>query len=240
MPNGGAPGSRPDGGPAARLRAFSVHVFTACGAGAALLALVAATRGEWVAMFVWLGVALVIDGVDGTLARRFDVSGHLPRWSGDTLDFVVDFAAYVFVPAYAMVASGLLPAGLAVPLGIAVVVSAAIYFADRDMKLDGNYFRGFPALWNVAAFYLFVLKPAPWLGALFIAGLVVLTFAPIRFVHPLRVKALRIPNLIALALWAALGLYALVRGLEPGPFVQWALAAVAVYFLGVGFVRARE
>ncbi len=37
------------------------------------------------------------------------------------------------------------------------------------MKTSDYYFRGFPALWNVAAFYLFLLKPAPWLGAALIA-----------------------------------------------------------------------
>ena len=128
--------------------AFSVHVFTALGAACAILALIAATRAEWVAMFAWLGVALVIDGVDGTLARHFRVAELLPRWSGDALDLVVDFTTYVLVPAYALFASGLLPQTLAVPLSIAIVVSAAIYCADRKMKLPDNSFRGFPILWN--------------------------------------------------------------------------------------------
>ena len=88
---------------------FPVHVFTACGAALALLALIAATRGDWAAMFFWLGLALVVDGIDGPLARAFKVAEVLPRWSGDTLDLVVDFTTYVFVPAYAIAASGLLP-----------------------------------------------------------------------------------------------------------------------------------
>jgi phosphatidylcholine synthase len=71
--------------------AFAVHVFTACGAACALLALVAAVGADWTRMFLWLGVALIIDGVDGTLARRLRVAELLPRWSGDGLDFVVDF-----------------------------------------------------------------------------------------------------------------------------------------------------
>jgi len=94
-------------GPPGRPRviaAFSVHVFTACGAACALLALIAAVGAAWPQMFAWLGIALVIDAVDGTLARRLEVAQVLPRWSGDLLDFVVDFATYVFVPAYAIVA----------------------------------------------------------------------------------------------------------------------------------------
>src|SRR6516162_5147461 len=127
--------------------AFAVHMFTACGAACALLALTAAVAGEWPKMFAWLGIALIIDGVDGTMARRLQVAEVLPRWSGDTLDFVVDFATYVFVPAHAMAASGLLPRPFGLGLGLIVTVSGALYFADRRMKTADSYFRGFPALW---------------------------------------------------------------------------------------------
>ena len=99
--------------PLTQTRAFAVHVFTAAGAALALAALIYATRGQWAAMFFCLGIALVIDGVDGTIARRFKVADLLPRWSGDVLDLVVDFATYVFVPAYAIAAGGLLPVALA-------------------------------------------------------------------------------------------------------------------------------
>ena len=133
------------------VRAFSVHVFTAAGAALALLALILATGGHWAAMFFCLGLALVVDGVDGPMARAFKVKEVLPRWSGETLDLVVDFVTYVFVPAYAIAASGYLPDVLAIPAGIVVVITGALYFADRAMKTDDNYFRGFPAVWNLAA-----------------------------------------------------------------------------------------
>jgi phosphatidylserine synthase len=109
--------------PARRAAAFSVHVFTALGAGVALLALLEAVREHWTAMFWWLGVALFIDALDGPLARRLDVVRLQPDWSGDVLDLVVDFVTYVFVPAYAITESGLL-LPLAAPLlgaGIAVI-----------------------------------------------------------------------------------------------------------------------
>src|SRR5208282_3617925 len=114
--------------------AFAVHVFTACGAACALLALMAAGASEWPKMFLWLGIALIIDGVDGTFARRLHVAEVLPRWSGDVLDLVVDILNYVFVPAYALATSGLLPAPAAIPLGVVVVVTGSLYFADRLMK----------------------------------------------------------------------------------------------------------
>src|SRR5262245_52800322 len=125
-----------------RACAFAVHVLTASGAACALLALISATNEEWALMFLWLGLALSIDGLDGTAARYARVSEVLPRWSGDSLDFVVDFVTYVFVPAYAVAQSGLLPDAAAIPAGIIIVVTGAIYFADREMKFSDNCFRG--------------------------------------------------------------------------------------------------
>src|ERR1700755_70528 len=176
---------------AARAAAFSVHVFTAFGAGIALIALLEAVREHWAAMFAWLGVALVIDALDGPIARRLDVVRVQPNWSGEVLDLVVDFVTYVFVPAYAITASGLLLPLAAPLLGVGIVVSSALYFADRRMKAEDNHFRGFPALWNAAAFYLFLLHLPPALSSLGIAVLILLTFAPFHTVHPVRVERLR-------------------------------------------------
>ena len=148
-----------------RALAFSVHIFTALGAALALLALLAAARGEWAPMFLWLGIALVVDALDGMIARSLDVAKHLPRWSGETLDLVIDFTTYVFVPAYAIVASGLIPGAAGIAAGFVIVMTGALYFADRNMKADDNHFVGFPAVWNVIAFYLLMLKPAPLVAA---------------------------------------------------------------------------
>ena len=223
--------------PARSAAAFAVHVFTACGAGCALLALTAAVNGQWAVMFVWLGIALGIDGIDGTFARRLQVAKLLPRWSGDVLDLVVDILNYVFVPAYALAASGLLPKPAAVPLGLLIVVSGALYFADRLMKTSDYYFRGFPALWNVAAFYLFILKPEPWAGAAAIVALAVLTFVPFHVVHPLRITHWRGVTTVALAAWAMLALAAVAQDLNPPLWIGAALCALAIYFVAIGFFR---
>jgi phosphatidylcholine synthase len=220
-------------------RAFSVHVLTASGAALALGALLAAVRGAFDVMFIWLGIALIVDGVDGTIARRLKAADRLPRWSGEVLDLVVDFVTYVFVPAYAIAAGGLLPPMLAVPAGMVIAITGAIYFSDRRMKTADHYFRGFPTLWNVAAFYLFVLAPAPWLAALLVALLAVLTFVPFKFVHPFRVARLRMVSIAAVVLWLGLAADALVQALAPGPWVAGALVAIAVYFVGVGLTEKR-
>ena len=201
-----------------------------CGAALALAALFYAVQGKWAAMFACLGIALIVDGVDGTIARRFKVAEVLPRWSGDVLDLVVDFVTYVFVPAYAIAASGLLPPPLALPAGIVIVVTGALYFADRNMKTADNYFCGFPALWNAAAFYLFLLKPMPSSLRRPSSSLAGLTFVPFKFLHPMRVARMRALNIAAVILWAILALIALWRDLDPGPWVTGGMVAFAYIF----------
>jgi phosphatidylcholine synthase len=239
-PDAGPPNDPPPGIGLPRLvraRAFSVHVFTASGAALGFLALIAAVAAQWSLMFAWLGLALIVDAVDGTFARRLKVAERLPRWSGDTLDLVVDFVTYVFVPAYAIVSSGLMPTWLALPAGVVIVVTSGLYFADRRMKMLDNYFRGFPALWNLAAFYLLLLRPDPWTSAAVVAILAALSFVPFPFVHPVRVARLRRLSLVLVVVWSALAAIALIRDLAPGPLVTSALCAVALYFLGVGLFR---
>src|SRR5664280_1002755 len=215
--------------PATRAAAFSVHIFTAMGAGIALIALLEAVREHWVAMFGWLGAALLIDALDGPIARRLDVARVLPDWSGEMLDLVVDFVTYVFVPAYAITASGLLLPLAAPLLGVGVAVTGALYFADRRMKSPDNHFRGFPGLWNVAAFYLFLLHPSPALASVGVAVLIVATFLPFHVVHPVRVRRLRWLTLSLVAVWAALMIFTVASDFDVGAPVTIALCAIAAY-----------
>jgi len=218
--------------PAARAAAFSVHIFTAFGGAVALLAMLEAVREHWAAMFQWLGIALIIDAIDGPIARRLNVKHVQPNWSGDVLDLVVDFVTYVFVPAYAIVASGLLLPVAAPLLGVAIIVTSALYFADLRMKADDNHFRGFPALWNAAAYYLFLLHWPPLLSTLLVAALVVLTFVPLRVLHPVRVVRLRWLTMSLIMIWAVLGLYTLEMDFQVGTTVKVAMSAIALWIVG--------
>ena len=215
-----------------RLAAFGVHIFTALGAGIALIAMLEAVREHWANMFAWLGAALIVDAIDGPLARKFDVVRLQPDWSGEVLDLVVDFVTYVFVPAYAITASGLLLPLAAPLLGIGIMVSSALYFADRRMKASDNHFRGFPALWNAVAFYLFLLHLPPALSSLGIAALIALTFAPFHVLHPIRVVRLRWLTLWLLAVWAVLAIYTLVCDFNVGAPIIAGLCAIAAYVVG--------
>jgi phosphatidylcholine synthase len=145
---------------------------------------------------------------------------------------VVDFVTYVFVPAYAITASGLLLPLAAPLLGAGIVVTGALYFADRRMKTSDNHFRGFPALWNLVAFYLFLLHLPPAVASLGIAILIVLTFVPFRVVHPIRVARLRGLTLSLMGLWAVLAIIALASDFDASGPVIAGLCAIAVYIAG--------
>lgn len=220
-----------------RILGFSIHILTASGVLWGLLALMAAVRGDWSVMFWWLALALFVDAIDGPLARRLKVAETLPQWSGDSLDFVVDFVTYVFVPAYAIAASGLLPPWIDVAVGALVAITGALYFADTRMKFSDNCFRGFPVLWNAAAFYLFLLKPPPWIGAGLLTLLVVLTFVPFPFIHPIRVVRWRRTTLVIGAIGAGLAAAALLYELKPPVWISAALTAIGVYFFAAGPLR---
>jgi phosphatidylcholine synthase len=222
----------------ARFSGFLIHCFTACGAALGLAALLAAIDGRFAAMFAWLGVAFVIDAVDGSLARRFKVEEFVPHIDGVALDLVVDFLTYVVVPLVAVWRSNLLPPSLSLIVCCAVCAASALYFADRRMKTHDLWFRGFPAIWNVLVLYMLVLRPAPLMATLIVIIAACLMFAPVVFVHPLRVVRLRGITMTATGVWSAAAIAAVAQDLSQADLlVKAALIAVALYFLVLPLFR---
>ena len=197
--------------PYAEIRAFSVHILTASGSFLAFLGVVAAAEHRFVVMFWWLGLALLVDGIDGPIARKVRVKEVLPNWSGDTLDNIIDYVTYVLLQAFALYESGMIGEPLSFAAAGMIVVSSAIYYADTGMKTKENFFKGFPVVWNMVVFTLFVIGPGEWVSfaVVLIAG--VLTFVPVNFLHPVRVKRLRVLNLGVTLAWCAFGAIALAE-----------------------------
>jgi len=133
------------------------------------------------------------------------------------------------VPAYAITAGGLLLPVAAPLLGAGIVVTGALYFADRRMKTADNHFRGFPALWNAAAFYLFLLQLPPALSSLLVFALIVLTFVPFKVIHPVRVARLRRLTLSLIAVWAVLAVVVLIYDFHVPVSLTVTLCAIALY-----------
>ena len=99
----------------------------------------------------------------------------------------------------------------------------ALYFADHRMKTEDQAFRGFPAVWNGLVFVLMVFAPPEWVTLAVIGICAILTFAPVEFVHPVRVVALRPLTLAMTALWSVLAIIALAEHLNPALPVKVAL-----------------
>ena len=222
----------------AQLGAASVHVLTASGAVLALLALRAVHHGDWQMMFVWLGAALVVDAVDGPLARRLSVKAMLPHFSGERLDLIVDYLTYVAVPAYALTETTLLPEVARLPAAAAMLLSSLFHVADLNSKTEEGYFVGFPAIWNIVLLYLFALGLTPVAALAVVAACVVLTFVPILAVHPFRVEQLRWLTCLAAAIWAAAAAAAIANPFPSPLWIKALLILTAIYLASVGIARS--
>jgi phosphatidylcholine synthase len=222
-----------------RVGAWAVHLLTASGAALAFIAAVAAAEKAWQVVFLCLGIALIVDGVDGPLARRIHVKQRIPWFDGAALDFVVDYATYVFVPALVLSAGGLIREPFATVAGLIVAVVGALYFADKRMKTPEQAFRGFPAIWNVLIYLLMIYRLPELVNLLIVIGAAALTFSPVEFIHPVRVKRLRPLTLAMTFLWGVFAALALAADLRPAPFVSMALAVSSIYLATIGaFLQA--
>lgn len=213
-----------------------VHLFTATGAGLSMMAIIAAGQSDWRAMFLWLGAALIVDGIDGPLARKTRVQTYAPRFDGAILDLVIDFLTYVVIPIYALVTAGFLAGTSGTLVAVVVTVASALYFADTTMKTEDKSFRGFPGCWNMAALVIFATGPSAGLTALILLVLTIAMFLPVHFVHPVRTQRWRPVTLTVTAVWAVASVVVTVTAFG-SPAGAWALGIASVYLLVVGAVQ---
>ncbi|MEZ5322080.1 MAG: hypothetical protein R2698_08425 [Microthrixaceae bacterium] len=187
--------------------AWAIHVFTAVGIIAGFLALLSALDGSPRASLTWMMVAMVIDGLDGPIARRYEISAVLPHIDGHVMDLIIDYVTTVVAPAFFIHEFGLLPKGFGL-LGVSLMLLSALYlFSLTDIMTEDHYFRGFPAMWNLVVNVMFVLQSPRMVNAVIVVVLTVFTIVPVRFIHPVRVRDLRSITLPVLVIWLA----ALVR-----------------------------
>ena len=163
-------------------KALSAHILTASGVLLALWALILIVEGEAQYSLILMGIAALIDTVDGTLARHVDVNKHLPEIDGALLDNIVDYLVWVFLP----VVWATYFLDLYFLAGAAVLICSLFGFSHTEAKTDANFFRGFPSLWNLVILYLYVLGAGPLFTTLLMLILAVLVLAPFTFVYPSR------------------------------------------------------
>jgi phosphatidylcholine synthase len=220
-----------------RSKALFVHFLTATGAVFAMLAMLEAVQGEWSMMFLWLELALLVDGIDGPLARRYDVKTNSPNFDGVLLDLIIDYLTYVFVPAYALFQSGLMP-GWTGWFGIFVITfTSALYFSDTRMKTKDNSFSGFPSCWNMVVLVLFALSPNFWVIVALVAVLAAAMFIPVKFIHPVRTERWRKVSLPMALGWVLFAGWAAWVDFDPQSWAHWGLVITSLYLLGAGALQ---
>lgn len=186
------------------LAAWAVHLFTMTGVIWASLAVVALFEGEIAAMWLWLGVALIVDGVDGTLARKADVKTYAPGFDGTILDVMIDYLTWTFIPAlfmYLYLPFG--PQWMAVAMFVLIGASSVFCYCNVSLKTHDYYFMGFPAAWNVVAVVMWITGTGATANVIITIVLAVLTVAPLTFVHPFRVARLMPVNVATTFGWIA-------------------------------------
>ena len=223
-----------------RWPAALVHVFTGLGAICGLMATLAVFAGTWEVVFGWLGLALFIDGIDGTFARMTKVDRRLPRFSGDRLDLVIDYVTYVFVPALALLQAGYLPGYTGLVLAGLILLSSLFHFSDTESKADDYSFVGFPAIWNAVAFYVFALHLSWWATSAVVLVCVAMTFVPLKWAHPFRTAGLRPVTIAATLVWAAAAAWTLIYGFPAEGWAQATLLLAGAYGVALALLSGRQ
>ena len=218
-------------------RALSVHLFTATGAVFAMLAMLAAVDGKWSLMFLWLVVAFAVDGLDGPMARKFDVKTNAPEFDGVLLDLIIDYLTYVFIPAFALFKSGLMGGWTGWASIIVITFASAMYFADTRMKTKDNSFHGFPGCWNMVVLVIFALEPNFWISFSLVALLAVAMFLPLKFIHPVRTQRWRVLSLPMAFAWTFFAGWAAWVDFHPESWAHWGLVVTSLYLLFAGIAQ---
>lgn len=217
-----------------KVTSWFVHAYTATGAVLALLIVLAAVEGD-VAEALWLGLAaLVIDGTDGMLARRFAVKERLPWFDGALLDNIVDYLTYVFAPVVLLLQTGYLPDGAAgTVVAVLPLVASSYQFCRVDAKTDDHFFLGFPSYWNVVAFYVIALDVSTAVATAVIVVCALLVLVPVGYLYPSRMPVLRTPTLALTAVWLVLYAVVVAQLPDPNDYVVAASLAYIAYYCGL-------
>ena len=217
-----------------QMRALFVHLFTATGAVLAMLAMLAAVEEKWDLMFLWLVIAFFVDGIDGPLARKYDVKTNAPEFDGVLMDLIIDYLTYVFIPAFALFTSGLMDGLSGWAMIIIITFASVMYFSDTRMKTKDNSFKGFPGCWNMLVLVLFALQPQCWVSLIVVTILAAAMFLPIKFVHPVRTERWRPVTLPMALAWTFFAGWSAWVNFHPESWAHWGLVVTSIYLVFAG------
>ncbi len=225
-----------------KVSAYLVHLFTALGVVFGFLALLATVNQEIPEAFLWLALALFVDGVDGTLARAANVKDNTPEIDGAVLDNIIDYLNYVVVPVFIFYTLEMVPGSYLMISSAAILLVSCFTFINTKTKTEDFYFSGFPANWNIIVLYFYILNSTPWINLFIVLLFCVLTFIPFKYVHPFRVIEFRKTTLLITFIWMVTTTVLLFGITFTNPLIGkvnyfiWILSNV--YFLGNVFYRS--
>ncbi len=138
--------------------AWFVHVFTALGAFFGVLALFALNQQNYKLALCYMGIAFLIDNVDGTLARLCNVNLFAHHIDGDLLDNIIDFFTYSMIPAVFVLSSPLVPEHYRILSAGLICLASCYQFTQYNAKTEDHFFKGFPSYWNVLILYVLIFS----------------------------------------------------------------------------------
>ena len=227
-----------------KVSAYLVHLFTALGVVFVFLALLATVNLEIPEAFLWLALALFVDGVDGTLARAANVEENTPYIDGAILDNIIDYLNYVVVPVFIFYTLNMVPEPFLLLSSAAILLVSCFTFINTETKTEDFYFSGFPANWNIVILYFYILDSTQWINLFFVLLFCVLTFIPFKYVHPFRVVEFRKITLLITSIWMVTTTVLLFGITFTNPLIGtlnyaiWLLTNA--YFLGNVFYRSMK
>lgn len=181
--------------------AWAVHAFTASGVFVGYLGLNAVIQERASAAILWLIAALILDGIDGPLARRLDVGKRVPNLNGHSLDLIIDYFTCTILPVAFLDQFDMVPNYTTAPIAFAILAGGAIWMARTDQETPDRWFRGFPAEWNMIVPTLYLLEASPWLTLVICAVFCVLTLTKFEFAHPVSVNEHRRISITFMTFW---------------------------------------
>lgn len=217
--------------------AWSAHLVTASGAVFGFLSLLAIEGRQFREALIWMGVAYLVDMLDGSYARLVKVGERLPRFDGLAVDSIVDYFTHCILPAYFLYRAELVPPQVGFLAAALVLVLTPYHFGNLDVKTDDYFFQGFPGWWNLLVFYLYVFALPTWAGFALIVAFCVLLFVPIKYVYPSRAVEGRALQQGAMVLWLLAN--ALILARLPDPPRVWLAVSLLCLALLAGVCLAR-
>lgn len=223
------------GTPTQRMCAHLVHAYTASGVGFAFLAAMelCSAQPDVRRFFAFLFGAVMIDATDGPLARRYHVKRWAAKIDGRTIDDIVDYLTFTFLPLLLIWRMDWLAQPSAVWIIFALITSLFGFSNSGAKDEAGGFFLGFPSYWNIVAFYI-GLAPAAlgtWGNALLVLLLALLTVMPVRFIYPnLAPRPWKLPLMIGAGVWLVMLLVLLIDYRHPPLWLVWLSLLYPVFY----------